>query len=261
MKAAILFERYPQLNNLRRLVPDSLIEKEIGSRAEKFEAYLSEAKKRIPTVNLNKIFPPELEKGTITLEKFLGQWGNVSIEELCKICLIVKWLKPSRILEMGTYNGMTTLQMALNAPRNAVVHTIDLPPDHVPTLRLDPLDELLARHFDGEMRMPTGAYFAGRSDIVIVQILSDTATFDYSGLERPIDLVFVDAAHDLANATRDTENAFDVLSEKGVILWHNYADVIYPDVTSYLGKVANTHPIFHLRNTNLAVYFAGYRPR
>src|SRR5450432_3577351 len=124
---ASIFERYPYINNLRSLVPDELIESEIGSKADKFDIDIERARKLIPTVNLNKIFPLELENGSIVLENFLGHWGNVSIEELCKICLIVKYLKPLNILEIGTYNGMTTLQMALNAPSNSKVFTLDLP--------------------------------------------------------------------------------------------------------------------------------------
>src|SRR5437762_8515397 len=57
-------------------------------------------------------------------------WGNVSVESVCKIGLIIRWLRPRRILEIGTYNGMTTLQMALNAPPECTVrseeHTSEL---------------------------------------------------------------------------------------------------------------------------------------
>ena len=63
-----LFDRYPQLNNLRVLVPDELIEEEIGSRAGEFELWLAQARELIPAVNLNKIFPAELERGAIHLE-------------------------------------------------------------------------------------------------------------------------------------------------------------------------------------------------
>ena len=73
-----LFEKYPYINNLRTLVSDELIIKEIGSRAEEFEIDLKRAKENIQSCNLNKIFPEDLEKGTITLENFLGHWGNVN---------------------------------------------------------------------------------------------------------------------------------------------------------------------------------------
>jgi len=80
-----IFERYPQLKTLKGLVPDEVVEREVGSRADEFEREIARARQTIPTVNLNKVFPEDLEKGSIQLENFLGHWGNVSIEELCKI--------------------------------------------------------------------------------------------------------------------------------------------------------------------------------
>src|SRR5512143_1124551 len=101
-----VFERYPQLSTIRGLVPDDIVEKEVGGHADEFERTYARAKEKIPIVVLAKIFPSQLELGRIVLEHFLGHWGNVSVEELCKISLIVKWLKPRRMLEIGTYNGM-----------------------------------------------------------------------------------------------------------------------------------------------------------
>jgi len=251
-----LFDRYPQLNNLRVLVPDELIEEEIGSRAGEFELWLAQARELIPAVNLNKIFPAELERGAIHLESFLGHWGNVSIEELCKICLIVKWLRPTRILELGTYNGMTTLQMALNAPPQCMTFTLDLQPEQAAALPLGRLDELVAKHFRERFNTRTGSYFERRKDLNIIQLWGDTATFDYSVIDGPVDLVFVDAAHDYENKRRDCETAFRLLSPRGVVLWHDYAQVANPEVTRCIAEVARERRLFHLRNTNLAVYHA-----
>lgn len=253
-----LFVKYPQLNNLRSLVPDELIYSEIGSRADEFESYLADAKQRIPTVNLNKVFPDELERGDIRLENFLGHWGNVSIEELCKICLIVKWLKPLRILEMGTYNGMTTLQMALNSPPENNVYTVDLPPDVAGTIHLGKIDEMISKQFCNRFNTKIGSYFEGRRDVHITQLWGETSKIDYDILGGSADLIFVDAAHDYANKRLDTEIAFNLVSPGGVILWHNYADICAPDVTRCLSEYAKTKKIFHLRNTSLAVFFGEY---
>lgn len=253
------FGKYPQLNTLRALVPDELILREIGSRAEEFEGYLAEAKTRIPTVNLNKVFPAELEAGKVQLENFLGHWGNVSIEELCKICLIVRWLKPRRILELGTYNGLTTLQMALNAPAGAAVYTVDLPPEHQASSETGTIDALLATSFRTKFNTTLGSYFKHRTDVSIKQIIGNSTAIDYSAeIGHDVDLIFVDAAHDYTSKRKDTDTAFSLLSSNGVILWHNYADVCNPDVTRCLSEYAAGRSIFHLRNTTLAVYYAGH---
>jgi predicted O-methyltransferase YrrM len=251
-----IFERYPYINNLRSLVPDELIEAEIGSKADDFDKDIEKARKNIRTVNLNTIFPDELEKGKIVLENFLGHWGNVSIEELCKICLIVQFLKPKRMLEIGTYNGMTTLQMALNAPKDCVTYTLDLPDEIMAAIELSKVDTLVAKHFKEKFGTKTGSYFSGRNDVNIIQALGDSSTFDYATLgNEKFDLIFVDAAHDYENKKIDSENAFRLLNKNGVILWHNFNDVTSPGVTQYLADIADKYKIFHLRNTMLAVYY------
>jgi len=250
-----LFEKYPYIKSLRGLVSDELIISEIGPKVDEFELNLARARESIPSVNLNKIFPGELESGSITLEKFLGHWGNVSIEELCKICLIVNFIKPNTILEIGTYNGMTTLQMALNAPRECTTYTLDLPEAISASLPLSELDTRISRHFKEQFGTATGSYFKGRNDIKIVQLLGDSSTFDFDALKCAFDIIFIDAAHDYENKKTDSENAFRLLSRGGVILWHNFNDVLCPDVTKYLADISIAHRIFHLRNTSLAVYY------
>ena len=251
-----IFDRYPNLASLKGLAPDEIVEKEIGSRADEFENDISRARKTILTGNLNKIFPAELESQKIQLENFLGHWGNVSIEELCKICLIVKFIKPNKILEIGTYNGMTTLQMALNAPESCITYTLDLPDEISASLELSELDNYVSKHFKQRFGTKTGSYFENRSDVNVVQKLGDSATFDYlEEVGADFDIIFIDAAHDYNNKKIDTENAFKLLSKGGVILWHNYNDVCCPDVTKYLADISDKYKIFHLRNTMLAVYY------
>lgn len=194
-----LFEKYPYLNNLRNLVSDELIISAIGSKADEFEFNLSRARENIKSCNLNKIFPEELEKGSIQLENFLGHWGNVSIEELCKICLITKYINPKRVLEIGTYNGMTTLQIALNSPNDSIIYTLDLPDDVASSLELSELDNLIVKHFREKFGTTTGSYFKNRNDVNIVQLLGDSSTFNYDSLNCNFDLIFIDAAHDYLN--------------------------------------------------------------
>lgn len=253
---ASIFEKYPYINNLRNLVSDDIIESEIGPKANAFEADLERAKRQIPTVNLNKIFPEGLEKGKIVLENFLGHWGNVSIEELCKICLIVKYFQPKRILEIGTYNGMTTLQMALNAPKDCVTYTLDLPEAQMAAIELSKIDTLISKIFKDKFGTKTGSYFHGRKDVNVVQKFGDSAVFDYNELgAEKMDIIFIDAAHDYLNKKIDSEWAFKLIGKNGVILWHNFNDVTSPDVTRYLADVSGTYKIFHLRNTMLALYY------
>lgn len=253
MKTSI-FARYPRLRSLRGLVPDEIVESEIGRRADEFEADAARARERIPSVNLSALIGAEGERGAIRLENFLGHWGNVSIEELCKICLIVKHLRPKTVLEIGTYNGMTTLQMALNCPSTSTVYTLDLPEGTEVSQPLSVLDTWVSKGLRQKFSTATGSYFSGRKDVRIVQLLGDSATFDFSAIVGSPDLIFIDAAHDYANKKIDSENAFRLIAPKGIILWHNYDDVSCPDVTKYLADLATSRKIVHLRNTSLAAW-------
>ena len=254
-KKKSVFERYPHVGNLRGLVSDEIIEEEIGSRVDEFERDIERARQTISSGNLNKIFPTELEKQSIKLENFLGHWGNVSIEELCKICLIVKFIQPKKMLEIGTYNGMTTLQMALNSPADCVTYTLDLPQEISSNLELSQLDTLVSKHFKDKFGTSIGSYFKDRNDIKIIQLLGDSATFDYSEIgNESVDIIFIDAAHDYKNKEIDSEQAFKLISKKGVIIWHNYDDVTNPEVTKYLADLSKKRKLFHLRNTMLVIY-------
>jgi hypothetical protein len=250
-----VFERYPQLLTLKGLVPDEVVEREVGARADEFERVYRSARAVIPTVRLGDVFPPALERGAIRLENFLGHWGNVSVETVCKISLIVRFLKPRRILEIGTYNGMTTLQMALNAPPECTVYTLDLPQDLEPSVPASELDRLVAKSFRARFGTSTGSYFRDRGDVRIVQLLGDSATFDYAAhLDGPVDLVFIDGAHDERTKRIDSENALRLVSPGGTILWDNYGDVCNPEVTRYLLDLSAALPLRHFKNTMLVVH-------
>lgn len=253
-----VFNRYPQLKTLRGLVPEVLVEREINSRAEEFENYIMLAREKIKTVKLRDVFPFELEKGTIILENFFGHWGNITVEEVCKICLITKFFKPKRVFEFGTYNGMTTLQLALNSPDDCKIFTIDLPPDSANKTKhkLSEIDRFVTDEFLKKFNGYVGSYFKAHArGKKITQILSDSATYDYSRFFRTMDIIFIDAAHDYANKKSDSENALKMLAPNGIILWDNYDDVTNPDVTKYLYELSEQLPLYHLRGTMLVVHW------
>lgn len=252
------FEKFPQLNTLKGLVPDEVVEREISSRIDEFNMWRAEAKRKIETIKLIDIFPPELETGTIQLENFLGHWGNVSIEEVCKIALIAKHFKPAKAFEIGTYNGLTTLQLALNTPEDTQIFTLDLPPDKRDNTKhhLSELDRYVAVEFLKRFNTAVGSYFKGKSvEHKITQIYNDSATFDFSPYYSKMDLIFIDAGHDYDNKKSDSENALKMVAPNGLILWDNYDDILNPDVTKYLAELAEVLPLFHLRGTPLVVYW------
>lgn len=251
-----IFERYPHLTTLRGKIPDAVVESDVGPKAELFEILRPEAESVISTSFLSDVFPKELEEGRITIQNFLGRWGNVSVEEICKICLIVRWLKPKTIFEFGTFNGMTTLQMTLNAADDAEVYTLDVPPERVAEMEIDLIDRYLAEK-TGAFRLDIGHYFkSSPQGTKIKQLWGDSLKFDFSPYRNSVNLVHVDAGHSYSCVKSDTENALKMLTPGGVILWHDYLSVLSPDVTKCLCEYAQKGlKIHHLRGTGLAVHY------
>ncbi len=253
-----VFERYPQLLTLQGKVPDNLVEAEVGEKAPRFEKHAALARQVIPTVRLCDVFPPELEHGRVVLENFLGLWGNITVEEVCKIALIAAWLRPRRVFEFGTYNGMTTRQIALNTPQDCEIVTMDIDPasEAVAQLEIGGIDRFLANK-SGVFNFRVGEYFLGSPQAVkINQIWGDTLALDTTVYSRQMDLVFVDAGHTYRYVKSDTEKALKMLRPGGVILWHDYNQLLHPDVMQCLCEEAQSGVrIGHLRGTSLAVHF------
>jgi hypothetical protein len=57
----------------------------------------------------------------------------MSLEEIHGIALVVKCLQPKAILEFGTFDGTTTLQMAMNSLDETRIYALNLPPGSVNT--------------------------------------------------------------------------------------------------------------------------------
>ncbi len=153
------------------------------------------------------------------------------------------------VFEFGTYLGETAWLIAHNNPR-VHVYTLDLPgPEAVGQLAYELTDP---EYFE---RWERGRRFAGTPEAVrITQLLGDSATFDFSPYRGRIDLVYVDASHNYPWVRSDTEAAFQLLSERGTVVWDDYTH--YPGVFRFLNQLSPRldHPIVHVSATRLAVY-------
>ncbi|RDJ35500.1 MAG: class I SAM-dependent methyltransferase [Crenarchaeota archaeon] len=198
--------------------------------------------KNFPTINIEELFPTDIINQRLILENFLGCYGNMSIEAVCKLCLIAKYIKPKKIFEIGTFNGLTTSQIALNT--DALIYTLDLPMEEVSEAKLLKADLDLSLS-----RQETGICFKGNPKVT--QLWGNSTKFDFSPYYSEIDLVFIDGGHDFETKKSDTENALKMI-DKGVIVWDNYLDDTNPETTTYLNTL--DLPIYHLRNTFLAIY-------
>lgn len=145
--------------------------------------------------------------------------GNVSAFELDVIAALVKSHRPGVLFEIGTFDGRTTLNMAANAPEGATVYTLDLPAESVDAtaFALELNEHIFVR------KPRSGARFADApTPYTIVQLLGDSATFDFSPFFGRVDFMFIDGSHAYEYVRSDTLAALEMVRPGGIIIWHDY---------------------------------------
>jgi len=179
----------------------------------------------IPKINKEEIVPvldvDTLEKGEVN--------GNVSLLELNIISQIVKNNNPENLFEIGTFNGRTTINLAHFSREGSKVYTLDLPKQDLNNAKFD-----IAKGDEKYVEKDIiGEKFQNHRE-KIIQLYGDSATFDFSPYYKSIDIIFIDGAHSAPYVLSDTENAFKLMREGGVMLWHDYG--VWRDVVKVLNK-------------------------
>lgn len=203
----------------------------------------------LPQVLISQLFPT-IDTTQVTLLHPLPRPGGVRSEELVLLACLVRHLQPKRLVEIGTGEGRTTLNLALNAPPDAEIITLDLPPD-APS----PNPQQSGPDYRQLGISEPGVLFRSHPLAHKIRlVLADSTRFDWSPYKGSVDFIFIDGAHDYESVLKDTENALSILRPGGVILWHDYS--ICHGVTACLNDLylRQRLPIFWLKETTLACY-------
>lgn len=193
--------------------------------------------RRLPTLDPADVWPG-FDRAEIVHRPLAARFGNVKPHELAALCAAVRWLRPERLFEFGTYDGRTTWHLARNAGPKATIWTMDLPLDHPARMKAS------GKHVGEQFRgTPEGRQ--------ITQLLQDSRDFDCTSFEQTIDFCFIDAGHTYQNVCSDTQNALKMVRPGGMIFWHDYSRW-WRGVQCCLDELSSTHPIFRLENTSLA---------
>jgi len=181
--------------------------------------------------------------------------GGVSLAELTVLATAAAAVRHgSEIIEIGTFDGRTALNFAVNAAPHLRVCTLDLPPDaltkftHAPTERAFVEKPSPGRCF----RDPPPAWQNACERIV--QLLGDSATFDWSPYRGRAGLVFVDGSHAYDAVMSDSDIAFRLVADQGMIIWHDYG--VWEGVTAALEELEATRHLGlrHVRGTSLVIW-------
>lgn len=176
---------------------------------------------------------PDFERSDVRIRQCpLGPWSTPLID----VFVIIKaalGFRSKRILELGSYRGDTARLIAENTPNDVTLCTVDVTDDHGASYRDSDVAKRIRRK-------------VGRIS---------SALFDPG---EKFDFIFVDANHDVTSVINDTEVAFSVLANPGVILWHDYRQDSYfhgmCGVPEALDHFSRTHAIYAIQGTMLAIY-------
>jgi predicted O-methyltransferase YrrM len=190
---------------------------------------------------------PAIEELSIEMGALRNRRSNLDPMEQFSLAAICAIHEPKTILEIGTYDGTTTMLLAKAAPR-AKILTLDLPEAEAGTATV-------AEEASNVSTGGIGRVFAGTAEAPrITQLLGDSRRFDFSAWFDSIDLVLIDGGHDADCAVSDTRNALRLIRDGGVVVWDDYTEG-WPGVVHAVDTLpANTRRhVVRLEGTQFAV--------
>ena len=180
----------------------------------------------VPERPLREILPNG--GGRMTLFLSLGQEMSISPAELVCLCSLAKLWKAKKVLEIGTFAGVTAYHLAKNTDPTCKVFTMDLPEDYRKAEVLRDASQKGRRYTDlmtiEERPTREDLCYAGTDvEHKVVQIYADSTTYDYArNFSQKFDLIFIDGSHDYNSVKIDSTNALQWVTDDGFVVWHDY---------------------------------------
>lgn len=95
----------------------------------------------------------------------------------------------------------------------------------------------------------------------IKHLFGNTKNFDFSGLKKKYDLIFIDGDHSYEMVLNDTQKVFkNLIHENSIVVWHDYAYSpqkiryeVFQAILDGVGK-ENHSKLYHPRNTMCAIF-------
>ncbi len=239
---------------LHGYLPFSLAARGLRHRLRRLRGKAEPPATRLP----QKSWPQILKSRPIRLTETEKSDGNVRVSELAMLALAAADVPAgSAIVEIGTFDGRTALNLAINARPGVSIATLDLPADQASALAIEDSER---RYVDkpapgARLRSCGDAWraYAGR----VVQLRGDSATFDWSPHLGRAGLVFVDGSHAYDYVRKDSETAMRLVRPGGVVLWHDYG--VWPGVNQALEELEARLGLglVHIAGTSLVFWRAG----
>jgi len=167
--------------------------------------------------------------------------------DLALLRCLAGWFDSCSYFEIGTWRGESVANVADVASE---CFTLNLSPEEMKERGISDRYINVHGHFSREMSN-------------VHQLYGNSRSFDFKGLGRQFDLVFIDGDHHYDYVRKDTEQVIShLVHEKSIIVWHDYAynpeELRYEVLAAILDATPeNMHPhLYHIGHTKCAVYIA-----
>jgi len=208
-----------------------------------YRRYLA-AKNGIKEINVENLL--DWDSLDLKLSRPSTSDGQTSKLELLILVGFAKSLKDGEnFLEIGTYDGNTALNCAINLSEHSKFITVDLPEGADQSSQL----EYDAHLINNPKRMVKRC--SGLSNVQ--QIYEDSTRLDFSELD--FNMAFIDGGHDYQTVKSDSLNVLQYIKSPGVVLWHDY-DVECP-VGDCLHELAAQYDICKIKGTRICMARVG----
>ncbi|HLH88610.1 MAG TPA: class I SAM-dependent methyltransferase [Xanthobacteraceae bacterium] len=232
-------------------LPGSLAARRLRDRSRALRGVRRGHAMHLPQASWSEV----LSRRTIRLVATDKANGNVNLAELGVLAQAAAAVRPGAlIVEIGTFDGRTTLNLAVNAPDASRLVTLDLPPEDRAAFALAPGErQYVDKRAPGARFREAAPPWSGAA-ARITQMLGDSATFDWSPYRGQAGLVFVDGSHAYEYVRKDSETAFGLLGPGGMVLWHDYGR--WEGVTRALDELEAERRLGlrHVRGTSLVFW-------
>jgi hypothetical protein len=184
--------------------------------------------------------------------------GSLTAFESVVLLKLVRVVNPDYLFEFGTFDGRTTRLILEDLPENGNVepriYTLDLPDTDGVHFQGD--DKILAE----KALLSTRKYNRSEKKSAVKQLLQDSMSLDPTLYEKKFDFIFIDANHEYEYVKKDTENALQMIGgETNCIVWHDYGNPQFPELTRYLEQLASDIELFHVEGTMLVFHMQGLK--
>lgn len=197
-------------------------------------------------VTIREVFP-SIEACSVVLRKpearVIG-W-SLDLQELIHVLSVAKLTKAMKILEIGTYDGLTALNLAANLGQSGEVCTVDLPQNgDESVLRLGGMSNACTS-------VIIGSKYRGEPESErIRQLWCDSTKVDWAQFGAPFDMILIDGCHDYPYVRSDSLNAIKNIRPGGTVFWHDYGQCV--DVSKAVDELAEDYVIRAISGTRLA---------